>query len=256
MAGMIEDAGTEIIICGGSGPTMILGGKKRNNSATMEQVLYHLDLVVPAVKRAHLVAGLPYGSYQVSNEQAVTNAVEMIRHGADSVKLQGAGIVLERIKAIVGAGINVTGHVGLTPQHIASIGSYRSIGKNSNEAIKVYREALALQEAGAWLVELECIPDRVAEVVSRKLQIPTYGIGSGSGCDGQALMTHDILGMQRSLKTRFVKQYVDVWDISVTALKQYHDEVQKGVFPAQEHTFMIDDAEFNQFSELTENISP
>jgi len=209
--------------------------------------MFFLKLLCPGVKRAHIWCGMSFGSYQVSNEQAVQNAIMLIKAGADSVKLEGAEIIADRINAIKSAGIPVSGHLGFTPQYISKLGGYRSVGRSASEAIKLYKDSLLLEEAGAWSIELECVPHKVAEVISKKLKIPTIGTGSGKECDGQALISHDILGFQRTISPSFSKEYVNLWDISVDAFKRYVLEVKGCSFPPAEKTIPISDDEFNKF---------
>lgn len=250
MARMLDEAGIEILGTGSAGATMILGGKLSTVTGTMEDALFFLKLLCPGVKRAHIWCGMPFGSYQVSSEQAVQNAITLMKAGADSVKVEGAGIIADRINSINNAGIPVSGHLGLTPQYISKIGGYRSVGRKVTEAVQLYKDSLLLQEAGAWSIELECVPYRVAEVISKKLKIPTIGTGSGNGCDGQALISHDILGFQRTISPSFSKEYVNLWDTAVDAFNRYRSEVKAGQFPPPEKTIPISEDDFNRFLDL------
>ena len=245
MARILDEAGIDII--GTSASPMNLGGKPSPVSARLGEALYHVGLVAPGTARAIVECGMTFGSYQVSNEQAVRNAIRAVQAGADTVKLQGAGVIAERVHAIHSAGVLVCGHIGLTPQYVTKLGGFRSVGRRSDEAVQLYEDAKVLEQAGAWCIELECVPYRVAEVISRSLTSVTVGVGSGAGCDGQVLAVHDILGLQRSIRPKLAKTYVDVWDIAVGALRTFGAEVRGGTFPRPENTFEIDEGEFNRF---------
>ena len=245
MACIAEEAGIELIVTGAA--MMVMAGRKNTLSAGMDDTVFHLKLIQNGIKRAIVQCGMPFGSYQVSNEKAVENAIRLAKEGADSVKLEGAGVIADRVHAINSAGIPVASHLGMTPHYLSKIGGFRAVGKTAEEAIQIYKDAKLLQDAGAWNIELECVPFKVAEVISKKLDLVTIGIGSGAGCDAQLLISHDIIGMQKSLKTRFAKRYADVWEISVNAIKKYKDEVKQKAFPAVEYSFDIEDYELNKF---------
>jgi len=249
MACIAEEAGIEIIVTGAA--MMVMAGKKNTLSAGMQDTLFHLKLINNGIRRAVVQCGMPFGSYQVSNEKAVENAIKLVKEGADSVKLEGAGVIADRVHAINSAGIPVASHLGMTPHYLSKIGGFRSVGRTAEEAVEIYKDAKLLQDAGAWSIELECVPFRVAEVISRKLNLVTIGIGSGAGCDVQLLISHDIIGMQKMLKTKFAKKYADTWGISVNALKQYRGEVKDGLFPTEEYSFSIDENEFQKFLDIT-----
>jgi len=245
MACIAEEAGIELIVTGAA--MMVMAGRKNTLSAGMDDTVFHLKLIQNGIKRAIVQCGMPFGSYQASNEKAVENAIRLVKEGADSVKLEGAGVIADRVHAITSAGIPVASHLGMTPHYLSKIGGFRAVGKTAEEAIQIYKDAKLLQDAGAWNIELECVPFKVAEAISKKLDLVTIGIGSGAGCDAQLLISHDIIGMQKSLKTRFAKRYADVWEISVNAIKKYKDEVKHKSFPDAEHSFDIEDYEFNKF---------
>ena len=249
MACIAEEAGIEIIVTGAA--MMVMAGKKNTLSAGMQDTLFHLRLINNGIRRALVQCGMPFGSYQVSNEKAVENAIKLVKEGADSVKLEGAGVIADRVHAINSAGIPVASHLGMTPHYLSKIGGFRSVGRTAEEALEIYKDAKLLQDAGAWSIELECVPFKVAEVISRKLNLVTIGIGSGAGCDAQLLISHDIIGMQKALKTKFAKKYADTWNISVNALKQYKGEVKDSLFPTEEYSFSIDENEFQKFLDNT-----
>jgi 3-methyl-2-oxobutanoate hydroxymethyltransferase len=248
MACIAEEAQIELIVTGAA--MMVMAGKKNTLSADMEDTIFYLRLIQNGIKRAVVQCGLPFGSYQVSNEKAVENAIRLVREGADSVKLEGSGLIADRVNAINSAGIPVASHLGLTPHFISKIGGFRSVGRTADEATQLYKDAKLLQDAGAWSIELECVPYKVAEIISKKLKVVTIGIGSGAGCDCQLLISHDIIGMQRSLKTKFAKKYADVWEIAVDAISQYKNEVKENKFPTQEHSFSIEEDEFQRFLDI------
>ncbi|MBM3713290.1 MAG: 3-methyl-2-oxobutanoate hydroxymethyltransferase [Actinobacteria bacterium] len=248
MACIAEEAGIELIVTGAA--MMVMAGRKNTLSAEMHDTIFHLKLIQNGIKRAVVQCGLPFGSYQVSNEKAVENAVKLIKEGADSVKLEGAGIIADRVNAIHSAGIPVASHLGMTPHYLSKIGGFRSVGRTAKEAVEIYNDAKLLQDAGAWSIELECVPFKVAEVISRKLNLVTIGIGSGAGCDAQLLISHDIIGMQKALKTKFAKKYADVWKISVDAIIQYRQEVKQKNFPTEQYSFSIEEDQFQKFLDI------
>lgn len=249
-AKMCDEAGIDIVIAGGS-LGMVCLGYANTVPVTMDQIIHHTKPLADACKRAVVVGALPFGAYQVSDEDAVRSAIRVYKEaGADSTKIEGGGPMAKRLKAIVDAGIPCQGHVGFTPQYIAKLGGFKAQGRNAIDAKKVLDEALELQEAGAWAIEVECVAAPVAEYISEQLDIPTVGIGSGSGCDIEVQIIHDLLGMFDRFVPRHTKQYMNIWKMAVECLKQYDKEVKTREFPASNNTFKIPEDELRKFHEL------
>src|SRR5581483_9311984 len=199
-------------------------------------------------KRPLVVADLPFGSFQVSDEQALENAIRFVKEaGADAVKLEGAGPSLSRVRAIVGAGIPVMGHVGLTPQSATMLGGFKTQGKTAEAAQRLVEDAAALEAEGCFAVVLEAVPAPVASEVTRRLSVPTIGIGAGPDCDGQVLVYHDLLGLSEGHLPRFVKRYASLSREIRDALEHYADEVRSGTFPEAQHTYEMPPAELEAF---------
>ncbi|MBN2049674.1 MAG: 3-methyl-2-oxobutanoate hydroxymethyltransferase [Spirochaetales bacterium] len=244
---VVDEAGIDIILVGDS-LGMVELGYKDTVPVTMEEMLMHIKPVVRAVKRAHIVGDLPFMSYNISVEQAVTNAGILYKDGGcDSVKLEGGSDMADVVRAIVKAGIPVFGHIGLTPQTAAMLGGFKVQGKSIDDAKKVVEDAMALEEAGAFALILEAIPQQLAEVITQKVKIPTVGIGGGPGCDGQVLVFHDLLGLFKRFTPKFVKVYADMYDAQVNSVKEFIKDVQEKNFPAEEHSF-------NMKNELVEEL--
>lgn len=240
-AKLLDDSGINGILVGDS-LGMVCLGYKDTLSVTMEDMLHHTKAVSRGAKDALVVADMPFMSYQTSIYDAVVNAGRLIKEGrAQAVKLEGGLEFKDTIKAIVNSSIPVMAHLGLTPQSVNSFGGFKVQGKNEETAKKLLNDALAVEEAGAFAVVLECVPAKLAEFISKKLTIPTIGIGAGVGCDGQVLVYQDMIGMFSDFTPKFVKQYENIGQYMKTAFKAYINEVKDGVFPAEEHTFRIDD---------------
>jgi 3-methyl-2-oxobutanoate hydroxymethyltransferase len=208
----------------------------------MEEMLSHTKAVMRAVKRAHVVGDMPFMSYNISREQAITNAGILYKDGlCDSVKLEGGQEMAATVNAIVKAGIPVFGHIGLTPQTAGMLGGFKVQGKSIDAARKVIDDAVALEEAGAYALVLEAIPRQLAGLITEKLTIPTIGIGGGLDCDGQVLVLHDMVGLFRRFTPKFVKVYADVYSVQLEAVKKYIADVQGKAFPSEEHTFTMKD---------------
>jgi 3-methyl-2-oxobutanoate hydroxymethyltransferase len=206
----------------------------------MDEMLNHTKAVMRAVKRAHVVGDMPFMSYNISREQAITNAGILYKDGGcDSVKLEGGQEMAATVNAIVKAGIPVFGHIGLTPQTAGMLGGFKVQGKSLDAARKVVDDALALEEAGAFAIVLEAIPRQLSALITEKLKVPTIGIGGGLDCDGQVLVLHDMVGMFKRFTPKFVKVYADVYSVQLEAVKKYVAEVQGRAFPAEEHTFTM-----------------
>ncbi len=240
-AKLMEEAGINGILVGDSlGNTML--GYEDTISVTVEDMIHHGAAVARATKDTMVVIDMPFMSYQTSVYDALVNAGRLMKEGrANAVKLEGGAEVCPQIKAITDAGIPVMAHLGLTPQSVNAFGGNRVQGKSEAAAKKLIDDALAVQEAGAYAVVLECIPAKLAEIVTNKLSIPTIGIGAGSGCDGQILVYQDMLGMFSDYVPKFVKRFANVGDVMKGAFADYIKEVTTGTYPAQEHTFKIDE---------------
>ena len=247
MAAIIDASQVDMTGAGATNAAMATQGYTNPIPATMEQVLLYLQPIATALQRALLPATLPYGTYQVSNEVAVHCAIQYMQAGVDSVKIEGTGRMIDRIHAIISAGIPCMGHVGMAPQQIHATGGYRAVGRTAAEAIRIHNEAQLLQDAGVWMIELECVPWRVAEVITKRLRILTMGTGSGTGCDGQGLMTQDLWGLPQPVKPRLSKQYDDLFRMSLEALARFKEEVRTGQYPPEEVTARMPDDEYNRF---------
>lgn len=246
MATIADDAGIDVILVGGSLGMAVLG-YKTTIPVTQQDIEHHLRPVARAVKRSLVVAPLSFGACQVSNEQAIENAIRLMQAGADSVKTQGAGIIIERTGAIVEANIPCMGHGGLAPQYISQVEGFKAVGKMAEDSKKIYDDCFALQEKGAWGIELECASAEVADVITRKLRIPIIGTGSGVMCDGQYLNLYDALGLLKSFKPRFAKRYINFYELGVENLKRYCSEVREGSFPTHEQSIKIPKEELKAF---------
>jgi 3-methyl-2-oxobutanoate hydroxymethyltransferase len=236
-AQLVEEAGVDMILVGDSlGMTML--GLASTVPVTMQDMLHHTKAVVRGAPNTFVVADLPFLSYQVSREAAIRNAGLLIKEGgADAVKLEGGGPMVEMARAIVEAGIPVQGHLGLTPQTAVQLGGYRVQGREERQARKIVEDARALEEAGCFSLVLECVPTGLAAEITRALSIPVIGIGAGPDCDGQVLVFHDVLGLFRRFVPKFVKQYAQLREPIVEAFRTYVREVQEGEFPDLEHSF-------------------
>lgn len=246
---LADEAGADVILVGDSAAMTVLGHDS-TVPATMEEMLVLTRAVTRGARRPLVVADMPFGSYQVSDEEAVTNAVRFVKDAAaDAVKLEGAGPMLRRVAAIVGAGVPVMGHVGLTPQTATMLGGFRAQGRTAEKAERLLDDALALQEAGCFAIVLEAVPAPVATRVTEELAIPTIGIGAGAGTDGQVLVWHDMLGLYEGTTPRFVKKYADVARVIRDAVATYADDVRARRFPEGVHTYGITDEELDAFEQ-------
>jgi 3-methyl-2-oxobutanoate hydroxymethyltransferase len=208
--------------------------------------------VTRGARRPLVIADMPFGSFQVSDEAAVENAVRFVKEaGADAVKLEGAGAMLPRVRAIVDAGIPVMGHLGLTPQSATMLGGYKAQGRSAEKALRLYNDARALEAAGCFSLVLEAVPSPVAARITRDLSIPTIGIGAGADCDGQVLVWHDILGLYEGRSARFVKRYAEIGTAIREALTAYADDVREHRFPEEQHTYAMPDEELEVFLSQT-----
>jgi 3-methyl-2-oxobutanoate hydroxymethyltransferase len=236
---VVDEAGIDIILVGDS-LGMVELGYNGTTPVTMDEMYNHIKPVMRAVKRAHVVGDMPFMSYNISKEQAITNAGILYKDGAcDSIKLEGGQEMADTVAAIVRAGIPTFGHIGLTPQTAGMLGGFKVQGKSLDAAKKVIDDAIALDEAGAFALILEAIPRQLAKIISEKVKCITIGIGGGVDCDGQVLVLHDILGLFRRFTPKFVKVYADAYGFQIKAVKEFIDEVQTSKFPADEHTFTM-----------------
>jgi 3-methyl-2-oxobutanoate hydroxymethyltransferase len=237
MGRLVDAAGVDVVLVGDS-LGMVVQGEPNTLSVTLDQAVYHTRCVSRGVKRAHVVADMPFMTYQVSAEQALLSAGRLIQEGrAHSVKLEGGVAVADGIRKIVAAGIPVVGHVGLTPQSVHAMGGFRVQGRTDDAARRVLDDALAVEDAGAFLVVLEGMPRDLAAEITHRLAIPTIGIGAGAECDGQVLVCNDLLGLDLSFTPRFVKRYARLEEVATEAFQRYAAEVRSGAFPAHEHGF-------------------
>jgi 3-methyl-2-oxobutanoate hydroxymethyltransferase len=240
-ARLLDEAGVNTILVGDSLGNVILGYED-TISVTVEDMIHHSAAVARGAKNALVVTDLPFMSYQTSVYDAVVNAGRLMKEGrAGAVKLEGGKEVCPQIKAIVSAGIPVVAHLGLTPQSINTFGGFKVQGKTETAAKKLIEDAKAVEEAGAFLLVLECVPAKLANLVTESINIPTIGIGAGAGCDGQVLVIYDMLGMFSDFKPKFVKHFANAGDVIREAVKTYIAEIDDGTFPAEEHCYKIDD---------------
>jgi 3-methyl-2-oxobutanoate hydroxymethyltransferase len=244
-----EDAGVDIVLVGDTAAMVVLGHEGTTVPVTMDEMLFLARTVARAARRPIVIGDMPFGSYQVSDEEAVRNAIRFFKEArTDAVKLEGAGPSLSRVRAIVGAGIPVMGHVGLTPQSATMLGGFKTQGKTAEQARRLVDEALALEEAGCFSVVLEAVPAPVAAEITRRLTVPTIGIGAGRECDGQVLVYHDLLGLTEGHLPRFVKRYANLSREIRDALDAYVHEVRAGVFPEDQHTYEMSEEELELFA--------
>jgi 3-methyl-2-oxobutanoate hydroxymethyltransferase len=237
MARLLDESGIDVLLVGDSAG-MVFGGQDTTISVTMPQMLYHATVVARAVKRALVVGDLPFMSYQASVEEALRNAGAFMKEAlVEAVKLEGGEIICPTVRRIVDAGIPVMGHLGLTPQSIHKFGSYRTRGTTDEEAEQIVRDAKALQDSGAFAIVLEKIPVELARDVTKSLTIPTIGIGAGSECDGQILVTHDMLGLYSRFRPRFVRRYAEISQVMLEAFRRYCDDVRSGSFPSAAESY-------------------
>jgi 3-methyl-2-oxobutanoate hydroxymethyltransferase len=236
-ARILDEAGVEMLLVGDS-LGCVVQGNSNTLAVTMEEMIYHTRAVVRGRKRALVIGDMPFMSYQLNKEQALQNAGRFLKEaGAEAVKLEGGVTMLETIRAIVNAGIPAMGHVGLTPQSVHQFGGYKVQGRDANRREMVLRDALAVEEGGAFAVVLEGIPLDLAQEITERLAIPTIGIGAGVHCDGQVLVIHDMLGLFDDFTPKFVKRYADVKAAVSGAVQDFIGDVKGRKFPAEEHSF-------------------
>jgi 3-methyl-2-oxobutanoate hydroxymethyltransferase len=244
---LADAAGFELILVGDSAAMTVLGHDS-TVPATVDEMLVLTRAVTRGARRPLVVADMPFGSFQVSNERALENAIRFVKEaGADAVKLEGAGPMIPRVDAIVGAGVPVMGHIGLTPQSATMLGGFKAQGRTAEKARRLVDDALALEAAGCFSVVLEAVPAPVAAHVTERLEIPTIGIGAGASTDGQVLVWHDLLGLYEGHAPRFVKQYAELAGEIRRALEAYVAEVRSGAFPEEKHTYGMPQEELDAF---------
>jgi 3-methyl-2-oxobutanoate hydroxymethyltransferase len=242
-----DAAGIDIILVGDTAAMVVLGHES-TVPVSMDEMLFMTRTVARAARRPIVVGDMPFGTYQVSDDDSVRNAVRFIKEGgADVVKLEGAGPSLSRVRAIVGAGIPVMGHIGLTPQSATMLGGFKAQGRTAAKARQLLADAQALEAAGCFSLVLEAVPAAVAAHITETLTIPTIGIGAGAECDGQVLVYHDLLGLEEGTSPRFVKRYANLADDIRDALRRYAEDVRSGAFPQGDHTYSIPEDELELF---------
>jgi 3-methyl-2-oxobutanoate hydroxymethyltransferase len=252
---LADQAGVDLVLVGDSAAMTVLGHDS-TVPATMDEMLMLTRAVTRGARRPLVVADMPFGSFQVTDEDAVRNAIRFVKEaGTDAVKLEGAGVMLSRVRAIVAAGIPVMGHLGLTPQSATMLGGFKAQGRSAEKALALLADARALEAAGCFSLVLEAVPEPVARRVSQELAIPTIGIGAGAGTDGQVLVWHDLLGLYDGRAARFVKRYADVGDTIRAALGEFSADVREGRFPSEEHTYAMPEDELALFEQAAGSVS-
>jgi 3-methyl-2-oxobutanoate hydroxymethyltransferase len=237
MARLLDAGGADILLVGDS-LGMVVQGLPNTLPVTLDEICYHGRAVARAAQRAHVVGDMPFMTFQVSSERALQAAGEMLKRGGfEAVKLEGGVTVAEQVHRIVGSGIPVMGHVGLTPQSVHAMGGFRVQGKGEAAAARVLQDAKALEQAGVYAIVLEGLPANLGRRITESVAVPTIGIGAGPHCDGQVLVCYDLLGMFRDFKPKFVKHYAQLGDAIVEAMHEYVSEVRSGAFPDAEHSF-------------------
>jgi len=246
---LADEAGADLVLVGDSAAMTVLGYDS-TVPATMDEMLVLTGAVARGSRRPLVIADMPFGSFQVSDQDTVRNAVRFVKEaGADAVKLEGAGSTLSRVRAVVAAGIPVMGHIGLTPQSATMLGGFKAQGRSAEKALALLSDARALEAAGCFAIVLEAVPAPVAARVSAELSIPTIGIGAGPDCDGQVLVWHDILGLYDGRPARFVKRYADVADVIRAALESFAADVRARRFPEEQHTYTMPADELEVFEQ-------
>jgi 3-methyl-2-oxobutanoate hydroxymethyltransferase len=244
---LADVAGIDMILVGDSSG-MVVHGRESTVAVSLEEILFMTQWVTRGAKRPLVIADMPFGSYEVSDELAVSNAVRLVKEGgADAVKLERGGTSVARARAIVDAGIPVMGHVGLTPQTATVLGGFKAQGRTADRAQHLLDDALALEAAGCFAIVLEAVPAAVARAVTQALAIPTIGIGAGPDTDGQVLVWHDMLGYYEGRAPRFVKRYADLGEAITDALGRFAEDVRSGSFPEQQHTYAMPEDEAAAF---------
>jgi 3-methyl-2-oxobutanoate hydroxymethyltransferase len=244
---LADEAGVDLILVGDSAAMTVLGHDS-TVPASMDEMIVLTRAVTRGARRPLVIADMPFGSFQVSDEEAVANAIRFVKEaGADAVKLEGAGPTLSRVHSIVGAGIPVMGHIGLTPQSATALGGFKAQGRTADQARRLIDDARALEAAGCFSLVLEAVPAPVAEEITRRLTVPTIGIGAGGATDGQVLVWHDLLGLYQGQSPRFVKRYADLATVIRDAVSAYAEDVREHRFPEEVHTYAMAEEELDAF---------
>jgi 3-methyl-2-oxobutanoate hydroxymethyltransferase len=253
---LADAAGIDLILVGDSSG-MVVHGRESTVAVSLDEIMFMTQWVTRGAKRPLVIADMPFGSYEISDQQAVANAVRLVKEGgADAVKLERGGTSVERARAIAAAGIPVMGHVGLTPQTATVLGGFKAQGRTAEHARGLLEDARALEAAGCFAIVLEAVPPAVARTATRALSVPTIGIGAGPDTDGQVLVWHDMLGYYEGRAPRFVKRYADLGAVITEALERFADDVRNGAFPEQQHTYAMPDEEAAAFEETLRSVSP
>ena len=248
---LADAAGIDLVLVGDSAAMVVLGHDS-TVPATMDEMVMLTRAVTRGARRPLVIADMPFGSFQVSDEEALRNGIRFVKDaGADAVKLEGAGPTLSRVQALVGAGVPVMGHIGLTPQSATMLGGFKAQGRTAAKGARLVQDALALEAAGCFSLVLEAVPEPVAARITEELTIPTIGIGAGGRCDGQVLVLHDLLGLYEGTAPRFVKRYAELATEIRSALETYAAEVRSGAFPEERHTYSMPDDELELFEAET-----
>jgi 3-methyl-2-oxobutanoate hydroxymethyltransferase len=246
-----ELAGVDVAVVGDS-LAMVAHGHPSTIPATMDMMVMHAQAVRRGAPNTFVLGCMPYQSYNTI-DRALVNATRFMQDGGcDAVKPQGGKSQAHILRALVDAGIPTASHIGLTPHTIAMFGGFRIQGRTADAAFKILEDALAIQDAGCFMLEFEAVPAKIAEVISRQLEIPTIGIGAGAGCDGQILLSYDLLGVFTDFKPKFTKRYANLTEVAVEGLKKYVAEVKEGRFPDDDHSYGVDDREYERFLGLVE----
>ncbi|RLB39865.1 MAG: 3-methyl-2-oxobutanoate hydroxymethyltransferase, partial [Deltaproteobacteria bacterium] len=236
-ASLVDQAGIDSILVGDS-LGMVMLGYQSTVPVTMDEMIHHCKAVVRGAASSFIIGDMPFMSYQVSMDKAIENAGRFVKEaGCDAVKLEGGTEMAPVVKAIVDAGIPVCAHIGLTPQTATKLSGFKVQGKDAESAREMVRSAKDLEDAGAFMIVMECIPDLLAQRITRELAIPTIGIGAGKDCDGQVLVYHDLVGLFERFTPKFVKQYINLAPLVKEALTSFREEVERGAFPGPEHSF-------------------
>ena len=243
---LIDEAGVDIILIGDSLAMTVLGYES-TVPITMDEMVHHAKAAKRGVKYALMVGDMPFMTYNIGDKETVRNAGRFIKEGGcGAVKIEGGIEMTGVVKTLVKAGIPVLGHIGLTPQTAVQLGGFKVQGKDAKGAQRLLDSALALEKAGCFAIILECVPDKLAKLITERLAIPTIGIGAGPYCDGQALVTNDMIGLFDRFTPRFVKKYADLWPLLLNAFRRYRDEVEGGKFPTEEHSFTMNASELKK----------
>ncbi|NLJ56510.1 MAG: 3-methyl-2-oxobutanoate hydroxymethyltransferase [Firmicutes bacterium] len=238
-AQLVDEAGAEFILVGDSLGMVVLGYED-TLAVTLDDMIHHGKAVVRGSKNAFVVVDMPFLTYEVSSEKALLNAGRIIQEtGAQGVKLEGGLEIIDAVKSITGSGIPLVGHLGLTPQSAGQLGGFKVQGKDPRVAKKMIEDSLALEEAGAFSLVLECVPWQLAKVITEKLSIPVIGIGAGKFCDGQVLVYHDVMGLYTGKRPKFVKQYAEARNEMMKGMQAYISEVRQSIFPEEKHIFTM-----------------